>query len=195
MFDFDNPEPTNLNTVRILRKIQPYVTVARYPKKKSSTIKFNLPETIQGYPIRRYLSLTFGLTRVDQDFILDNLRYCREIQPNKTSVIVVGLNDPNSKPVIVNTTEYGAFHIFGRKLSTTYDPKDLNSYISTYICAYGVTAIVHVYKFKDKYITNVYYGSSYDEPLGYLKLMSTERLYSAFIADNIKRLKNCTDVA
>ena len=193
MFDFDNPEPTNLNTVRILRKIQPHVSVSRYPKKKSSVIKFNIPETIQGYPVKRYLSLTFGLTRVDQEFILDNLRYCREIQPNKTTVIIIGFNDPNSKPTIVTTTEYGTFHIFGKKISTVYDPKDINSYVATYICTYGITAHVHVYKFRGKYVTNVYYGSSYEEPLDYLKLMSTEQLYAAFIADNIERLQVCID--
>lgn len=188
----DIPEPrTHLNIVRILSKIKPHVIVSRYPRKKSSIIKFNLPSHIQGHPIKRYLSLTFGVTAVDQEFILDNLMYCRFIQPDKLSTTIIGDNTADIKPVIVKTTEYGTFNIFGKRVSSITDPKDLKSSIDTYICKYGITAHVHVYKFRGQYITNVYYGVTYDETLSYLKLMSTETLYKRFVEDNISRLSEC----
>lgn len=191
----DNPTVlNNLNIVRILNKIKPHVVVSRYPRKKSSIIKFNLPTHIEGKPIKRFMSMTFGITAIDQEFILDNLMYCRHIQPDKNSITIVGGNDPDKKPAVIKTTEYGTFHIFGRKVSTVTDPKDLNSSIDTYICKYGITAHVHIYKFRGKYITNVYYGSTYDETLSYLKLMSSETLYERFVEYNIEQLSNCEPI-
>lgn len=188
MSEHSKPESYYLNIIRILSRLRPHVVVSRYPRKKSSIIKYNIPETIEGVPIRRYLSLSHGLTRIDQDFILDNLRHCRFIQPDKNTVTVVGKNEADRKPTTIATTDYGNFHIFGRQHSSVHDPKDLKSTITSYICSYGITALVHVYKFKGQYVTNVYYGTIYDETLSYLKLMSTPTLYNAFVEDNIGQL-------
>lgn len=188
MSDTAKPAPYYLNIIRIMTKLKPHVVVSRYPRKKASIIKYNLPDSIQGVNIRKHLSLTHGLTRIDQDFILDNLRHCRHIQPDKESITIVGKNNAEQKPVIVNTSEYGTFHIFGKQHSCVTDPRDLRSSITSYICAYGITAIVHVYKFKNQYLTNVYFGSSYDELLTYLKLMSTQTIYDTFVRDNVNQL-------
>lgn len=170
---------SRLPVITVLKEIRHYVSIDRFPKKKSSTIKFNLPQYVAGLPLNKYLSVVHGLTTQDQTFLLDNLRYCRYIQPSD-SFVIVGNNEPNIKPIVIKTTEYGTFHIYGDKSVSVTDPEDIKSSLTTYICSRGVTVFVHVYRFKGSYITAVYYSSNLSEVMDYVKLMTTVTLFKEY---------------
>lgn len=170
---------SRLQVINVLKELRHHVTIDRFPKKKSSVIKFNLPEYVQGISLNKYLSVGYGLTLSDQNFLLDNLKYCRYIQP-VDSFVIVGTNDPHVKPVVIDTTEYGKFHIYGSKSVSVTDPDDIKSSLISYICSRGVTAFVHVYRFRGKYITAVYYSNEITEVIGYVKLMATPGLFKRY---------------
>ena len=170
---------SRLPVITVLKEIRHYVSIDRFPKKKSSTIKFNLPQYVAGLPLNKYLSVAHGLTIQDQAFLLDNLKYCRYIQPSD-SFVIVGNNEPNIKPIVIKTTEYGTFHIYGDKSVSVTDPEDIKSSLTTYICSRGVTAFVHVYRFKGSYITAVYYSNNLSEVMDYVKLMTTVTLFKEY---------------
>lgn len=186
---YDNPPlAPKLDIVRVLDALKPYITVARYPRKKSSIIKYNIPLSVQGVDINKYLSLKFNLTEDDQNFVLNNLMYCRYLQPEGNSVTVVGINCAESKPVVVKTTSYGVFNIFGTLLSQVHLPGDSESYIKSYLCDAGVIAYVHRYLFNGEYVTCVYYGDNLTEIMNYLELMCTRQMYSKFIQATVHHM-------
>lgn len=170
---------SRLQVINVLKELRHYVTIDRFPKKKSSVIKFNLPQYVQGLSLNKYLSVAHGLTQRDQDFLLDNLKYCRYIQP-VDSFVIIGTSDPQVKPIIIDTTEYGKFHIYGTKSVNVTDPEDIKSSLTSYICSRGVTAFVHVYRFRGNYITAVYYSNEIAEVIGYAKLMATPSLFKNY---------------
>lgn len=179
---YDNPPlAPKLDIVRVLDALKPHVTVTRYPRKKSSIIKYNIPLSVQGVDINKYLSLKFNLTQADQTFVLDNLKYCRYIQPREGSITIVGTNCVQSKPVVVHSTQYGTFNIFGTLISQVSAPGNHESYIESYLCDAGVIAYVHRYHFNGAYVNAVYYGDDLVEVMAYLQLMCTHVLYCKFI--------------
>lgn len=177
---------SRLQVINVLKELRHHVTIDRFPKKKSSVIKFNLPQYVQATPLNKYLSVVHGLTTSDQQFLLDNLKYCRYIQP-VDSFVIIGINDPSIKPVVINTTEYGKFHIYGNRSISITDPVDIKSSLTSYICSRGITVFVHVYCFKGSYITAVYYSNDITEVLNYTKLMATPSLFKSY-TDTCKHL-------
>lgn len=177
-------ESKNNSIITALDDIKRNVTINKYPSNKTSKMHFSLPDYIDGVVTERYLMVKHNLTLTEARFITNNLKDCVHIQPSKGHAVVVGNPEYDTNVVIVNTTSYGVFRIHGKRKTHCIDPKDIDSTLTSYVCAHGITAFVHVYKSNKKHITSVYYGNKFDGLLKYVQLMVSSELYRTYITEN-----------
>lgn len=169
--------------ISALDDIKKHVTINKYPSNKTSMLRFSLPTFINGVVTERYLILEHYMSQSEALFIMHNLIDCDYIQPSHDYVII-GNPIIDDIGVYVTTSTYGQFRIYGKRKAHCVDPKDINSTLTSYVCAHGVTAFVHTHKVNKQYIKSVYYGNKFDGLLKYIQLVISAELYRAYITAN-----------
>lgn len=166
-----------------LDDVKKHVTIDKYPSSKTAIIRFALPTYINGVVTERYLILKHEMTPGEAQFIMHNLTTCDYIQPALGHVII-GSPIQDEVYLDVKTSMYGTFRIHGKRKAHCVDSKDIHSTLTSYVCAYGITAFVHTHKVNKRYVKSVYYGNKFDGLLKYIQLVTSAELYRAYIAVN-----------
>lgn len=174
--------------IKMMRELKTRAVVNAFPRSKDKKLSFSLPEYIEGLTLSKHLCLYHDLTPIEQTFVIDNLRNCPAVQPGDTFIQVGTTGDET--PVIVKDYQYGEFRIIGKRRLNCFDPKDVNTTLTSYICAYGVTAFVHKHRVGRQYVTSVYYSKDIDNLLRYIKMRTTDGLYNSYLSDGIRQYDN-----